>query len=203
MGRTTLCTPGMHSRCLHPSYHAHLQLFCKSITTSPPPPSIQPQLPEQHRPLPQADERVRRGGALVLPGAAQVRTYALPSSYVVARQGYACLCPRVRVRVYSNPSSPSSSSICARYKHTVGEQHRSYAATLNNLGLVFLAQAQQAEAQGKGKMQSSGYLERCTRKCLCVCDRTMCPTTASSMWHRPTPTDSQRYTKIKTARRPR
>lgn len=47
-----------------------------------------------------------------------------------------------------------------RYKHTVGETHRSYAATLNNLGLVFLAQVQQAEAQGKGRMQTMGYLDR-------------------------------------------
>lgn len=49
--------------------------------------------------------------------------------------------------------------ISRRYKHTVGEQHRSYAATLNNLGLVFLAQVQQAEAQGKGRMQTMGYLD--------------------------------------------
>jgi tetratricopeptide (TPR) repeat protein len=47
-----------------------------------------------------------------------------------------------------------------KYKKIVGTSHRSYAATLNNLGLVFLSQAQQAESKGSGnKLQSMGYLE--------------------------------------------
>jgi hypothetical protein len=45
-----------------------------------------------------------------------------------------------------------------RYKNIVGENHRSYAATLNNLGLVYLAQAQQAEGK---RVQQLGFLDRC------------------------------------------
>lgn len=42
-----------------------------------------------------------------------------------------------------------------RYKTIVGEKHRSYAATLNNLGLVYLAQAQKAS-----KLEAMGMLDR-------------------------------------------
>jgi hypothetical protein len=42
-----------------------------------------------------------------------------------------------------------------RYKQIVGEKHRSYAATLNNLGLVYLTQATQAH-----KLQAMGLLDR-------------------------------------------
>lgn len=64
-------------------------------------------------------------------------------------------------------SSPSSFNLFActqhtyRYRQTVGEKHRSYAATLNNLGLLFLSQAQQAQ----GKMEAQEYLMRYVDVC--------------------------------------
>lgn len=43
-----------------------------------------------------------------------------------------------------------------RYKHITGEKHRSYASTLNNLGLVYLAQA----VQSQSKVQQMGLFDR-------------------------------------------
>ena len=56
----------------------------------------------------------------------------------------------------SESRAPHPRTRVGRYQRVVGEKHRSYAATLNNLGLVFLAQAQQA---GK-KVEAAGFLHK-------------------------------------------
>ena len=46
-----------------------------------------------------------------------------------------------------------------KYNRAVGTRQRSYATTLNNLGLLYLSQAQQAEQNPGQKLQALGHLE--------------------------------------------
>lgn len=111
--------------------------------------------------------------------------------------------------VYSRPSS-SLSSICAQ----VQAHGRGAAPLLRRHAQQLRAGLFGAGAAGGGAGERQGaelgvlgkvHTEKRECLCVCVCDKTMCPTTASSMW-RPSYTDlrpSNTPSKTTTARRPR